>query len=343
MRLLVAAFVVLASTLLASAEPPETKPAPAPSSRSVPAVTSSSVAAAIDRGVAFLIKDAQAWKARHNCVSCHHAALTIWSLQEAKQRGHAVDEPYLAELTKWVAESGDGKTGVPRPKSAPNGLNTKAMYFALALGTDPQPDPVTQTGLKRMLGTVNSDQNPDGTWTAWPATRPPIFGDTTETATVQETLALLPLASAGDDAAKAAFDNGVRWLSASKPGNDPRSLALRLVLWRRIKRPNSEWKPLLEQIKQSQKPDGGWSQAPEMPSDAWATGQSLYALAHADLPATDPAIARGQQFLVRTQRDDGSWPMTSRPIEPGGKGSTSLIPITGAGSAWAVIGLARSR
>ena len=44
-----------------------------------------------------------------------------------------------------------------------------------------------------------------------------------------------------------------------------------------------------------------------------------------------------------SQRDDGSWPMTSRPVKPGGEGSKSLIPITGAGSAWAVLGLVRSR
>ena len=65
----------------------------------------------IDRGLAFLAKDAMAWKEEHNCVSCHHAGLVIWSMREAKQSGHAVDEPVLAELTKWVAESGDGKFG----------------------------------------------------------------------------------------------------------------------------------------------------------------------------------------------------------------------------------------
>ena len=52
---------------------------------------------------------------------------------------------------------------------------------------------------------------------------------------------------------------------------------------------------------------------------------------------------RAHDFLIKTQRDDGSWPMTSRPIKPGGEGSKSLIPITAGGSAWAVMGLARSR
>ncbi len=80
-----------------------------------------------------------------------------------------------------------------------------------------------------------------------------------------------------------------------------------------------------------------------MPSDAWATGQALYSLAHTADSANDETIERGQVFLAATQQADGSWPMTSRPTAPGGEGSKSLVPIIGGGSAWAVIGLARSQ
>ena len=115
------------------------------------------------------------------------------------------------------------------------------------------------------------------------------------------------------------------------------------MLWKRLGRAAEEWQPLVRRIRERQNADGGWSQAKGMASDAWATGQALYALAHAGVKADDPVIARGQAFLVRTQRADGSWPMTSRPTKPGGEGSKSLIPITGAGSSWAVLGLVRSR
>jgi hypothetical protein len=54
----------------------------------------------INRGLAFLARDAMAWKQKHNCVSCHHAGLVVWSMREAKEQGHAVDEPVLADLTK---------------------------------------------------------------------------------------------------------------------------------------------------------------------------------------------------------------------------------------------------
>jgi Prenyltransferase and squalene oxidase repeat len=303
----------------------------------------SAVEVSIDRGLAFLAKDAVAWKSEHNCVSCHHAGLVIWSMREAKERGHAVAEPVLAELTKWVAESGDGKFVAARPASAPKALNPKAVWFALALGSDPRPDAISQAGMKRLLNTVKSDQTENGSWSAWPETRPPIFGYSDENMTALATLALMPAAATGDQPAKIARDKGSRWLAQTKTGDDPQSIALRLILWRRMGFPADEWQPLVRRIKARQNADGGWSQAADMASDAWATGQALYALAHAEIKPEESVIARACAFLINTQRADGSWPMTSRPVKPGGSGSKSLIPITGAGSAWAVLGLVRSR
>ena len=132
MRSVVIFVVVVMLTGTASAQQPRPR--------------SSDVSATIDRGLAFLAKDALAWKKEHNCASCHHASLVVWATREAKLRGHTVDEPVLAELTKWVAESGDGKFGLARPESAPKAASPKAVYFALALGVDPKPDVVSQRG-----------------------------------------------------------------------------------------------------------------------------------------------------------------------------------------------------
>lgn len=298
--------------------------------------------AAIQRGLVFLVKDALAWKKEHNCVSCHHAALVVWAMQEAKQRGHAVDVPVLNELTKWLAESGDGKFGMARPATAPEAFSPRAMWFSLALVSAPQPDESSQKGLKLLLKTMAGEQSKSGSWMPWPETRPPLFGSSTESMTALSALAVLPTAAAGDDTAKTVRDKAVKWLEGTKSDGDPQSVAMRLVLWKKLVRPAREWQPLVKTIQERQNADGGWSQAKDMPSDAWATGQALYALAHGGLPPDDPALARGQSFLVKTQRPDGGWPMASRPTVPGGKGSQSLIPITGAGSAWGVIGLARS-
>lgn len=298
--------------------------------------------AAIDRGLAFLAKDALAWKAEHNCASCHHAALIAWALREAKDRGHAVDEPVLKELMEWMAKSGSGKTSLPRPEGRPKALNTRPVFFALALGTDRKPSAEVQSGLKQLLETVKEDQTENGSWVTWPETRPPIFGPSDDTATSLATLALLPAAVAGDESAKAASDKAVAWLAATGCDDDPQSVALRLILWQRVGRPADEMQPLIQRITERQNSDGGWSQTNEMASDAWATGQAIYALSHGGIKHDDPVITRGREFLIKTQRDDGSWPMTSRPCPPSNAGAKNLIPITGGGSSWGVLGLVRS-
>jgi squalene cyclase len=300
------------------------------------------VDATIKRALSFLAKDTLAWKKEHNCASCHHASLVIVAFREAKQFDYAVDEPVLAELTKWMANSGDGKFTMARPASAPKAASPKAIYFALALNADSKPDAESQKGLKALFGTIKSEQTENGSWSAWPETRPPLFGSSDESLTALATLAILPMADAGDADAKAVRDRAVKWLSETKSDDDPQSVALRLILWIKLQRPAKEWTPLVHRIKERQNKDGGWSQTKEMASDAWATGQALYALAHAGVKSDDDVVSRGRAFLVKTQSDDGSWPMESRPTKPGAKGASNLIPITGAGAAWAVLGLVRS-
>jgi len=69
---------------------------------------------------------------------------------------------------------------------------------------------------------------------------------------------------------------------------------------------------LVKDLTALQRNDGGWAQTPELSSDAYATGQTLYALHEAGVPATDPVYRRGVEFLARTQKADGSWQVVSR-------------------------------
>jgi hypothetical protein len=305
--------------------------------------------AALDRGVAFLVRDAQKWKADHSCVSCHHGALTVWAMAEVRRSGRAVDEPALGDFITWSLEAGEGKTSVPRPEGRPKAFNSKALVFALGLGAVGISEEPAKAGVTKLIETVKSDQAEDGSWVAWPETRPPIFGPSDDSVTALGTLAMITAAESGDESAKAHRDKGIEWLTKTPTDDDPQSVAMRVVVLLRAGRSAEEIAPLVERIKSRQKEDGGWSQTADMASDAWATGQALYALSIAGLKSDDPAIARGREFLVRTQKEDGSWEMTSRPIKyldpnkPDGKGAGNSIPIVGAGSAWGVIGLARSR
>jgi hypothetical protein len=83
-----------------------------------------------------------------------------------------------------------------------------------------------------------------------------------------------------------------------------------------------------------------------MDSDAYATGTALVALHQAGrLPTTDPAYQRGVAFLLKTQREDGSWLVRkrSKPFQsyyesgfPHGKDQFISITATG----WATTALA---
>ena len=114
------------------------------------------VGSAIDRGVAFLAADAVAWKNEHHCFVPSRQPGGLVAAQGA-ERGHAVDEPVLAEMTRWIAESGDGKTGVPRPEGIPKAQHQGRVFCPGASGRC-RADAASQAGMKRFVETIKSDQ-----------------------------------------------------------------------------------------------------------------------------------------------------------------------------------------
>ncbi|MEX0677383.1 MAG: hypothetical protein WD063_09925 [Pirellulales bacterium] len=74
-----------------------------------------------------------------------------------------------------------------------------------------------------MVAQIGSRLNKASPDPSWPETRPPIFGNSGERATVLATLALLPRAATGDVSAKVARDKGVQWLAETKTDDDPQS------------------------------------------------------------------------------------------------------------------------
>jgi hypothetical protein len=95
----------------------------------------------------------------------------------------------------------------------------------------------------------------------------------------------------------------------------------------------------------TQLPDGGWSQLPTLGSDAYATGEALYALnIAARMPSTDPVYAKGVKYLLNTQAADGTWHVKSRsiwlqPYFESGFPYEQDQWISAAGTSWAAIAL----
>jgi squalene cyclase len=94
-----------------------------------------------------------------------------------------------------------------------------------------------------------------------------------------------------------------------------------------------------------QLPDGGWAQRAGFPSDAYATGQTMYALQLAGaVRVQDKAYLKGVSYLRRTQLEDGSWHVRSRalkfqPYFQSGFPHDHDQWISAAASAWAAMAL----
>jgi len=115
------------------------------------------------------------------------------------------------------------------------------------------------------------------------------------------------------------------------------------LVWAGAKRPLRETR--IRELKSLQRPDGGWGQTPNLLSDAYATGQVLYALHELGEPAADSVIQRGIAFLLRAQAEDGTWYVKSRamkiqPYFESGFPYGDDQWISQSGTAWAAMALA---
>jgi hypothetical protein len=305
---------------------------------SLNADTGPNVKETINRGLTFLVKDNMAWRKTKQCAECHHAPFTIWALSEGKKQGYSIDEKELADLTAWaIAKDIPAKSVANQAKQ----IDVNEAQLLLALGIEAESTKKTPDGLRKLLASVVSDQNQDGSWRLSYEFRP--IGSSPE---ALSTLALLALCASNapdlGQEGKVAREKGLAWLRAASADQELQAVALRLILWRRLGSSASEWEPMVKKLRGAQNVDGGWGQIKEAKSDAYATGQALYALAEAGVKPADEGICKGQSFLTKIQRQDGGWPMVSRAIMRNGKPPTNLDPITHAGSAWAVMGLVRS-
>src|SRR5262245_27977652 len=58
----------------------------------------------IQRSMPFIERQGAEWIAKKDCLSCHHTAFMVWSLNAANQRGIHVDQKKLAECTAWATD-----------------------------------------------------------------------------------------------------------------------------------------------------------------------------------------------------------------------------------------------
>lgn len=314
-----------------------TVPAPAPD-----APTPEQVRAAVEASLVYLQDESSDWIQTHKCATCHHVPMMVWTANEARRRGFTLDKPSIDAALRISVDdprAGDLLRETKEPPT-PENFVYAATFAAVASNSVPADEltPAATLARQNTRAYLLTSQNPDGSWTKpGPSGRPPIA----EGQEINTAMTLLGLSGWKDAEAATAGARGMDWLEKTPPKSD-QSRLLRLLL--KVRR-QADRTALLDDIDSTlarQNQDGGWSQAKELPSDAFATGMSVYVLLEAGLEPDHPAIGRALDFLIKTQTDDGNWVMTSRPSGPEDKGAENLRPITFAGSAWATLGLVRA-
>jgi len=328
-------------------------PARAEASAAIPPPSTEQIQQTVDRAIGYIQTESAAWLNTRKCAACHHVAMPLWALSEAERQGYAIDKKFLADTTECLLGSRDKLMAskiFPNPADPPDqrpqgrGLNMGLPLLAVAAQSLPSLNDGQRKSLKLLTAEIVNKQQPDGSWEFFATLRRPPINESQTTDAAWIIMALD--GETGPDAPewqRAALKRAIAWLDAAKRSDIHQDKVLKVLVGARSAKPREAMQATINELLALQRADGGWSQTvPELKSDAFATGETLYVLSLAGYTAERTEIKRGIDFLVATQTPDGSWPMISRSTPDGSPGSAKLLtPITCAATSWATLGLAR--
>jgi ankyrin repeat protein len=269
-------------------------------------VADNSVRAAITRSLPLLQSSSHTFYERGGCVGCHHSLQTAITVKEARRAGFALDEALARDELATLARDIDAtREQALEGMVAPGGLATNTGYILFALDVQNFPADESTDAMVRLLRLL---QRSDGRW-ATPF-RPPI--ESSEfTATALSARALRTYGADDPGANQAALVRALRWLESSTPADhEDRVFKLLGLVWADGSKAARD--EALRALLATQSRDGGWAQTEYRASDAYATGEALYALHAAGVASGSRAYKRGLRYLLRTQLVDGSWLVRTR-------------------------------
>ncbi len=285
------------------------------------------------RALDYLEKGAVAWTADWGCVACHtNGTYMVVRPLMTRQLGAPYGGMRLYFISALRAELAQDPAR-PDPEIEPK----QAVYIAAGLAMwDAEVIHELTDETKQAMEYMFKVQSPDGAWVVLPDdTNPPFESSRFQLATiaaravgnapdwarrqigtpVEHKINLMKDFLRGDQKMQGDYDRThLLWASAELPGliDDGRK------------------REIVDMIFAHQKSDGGWSirsfarpeewgsgnraqklrseaEFVDPPSDGHMTGLAIIALRKAGVPADDPRIMRGVQWLLANQRESGRW------------------------------------
>ncbi len=269
--------------------------------------------AAVTRALPILQRSAAHFVSQRACVSCHHNSLAVLTLRLARQRGFSVDSRTIEAVEARTfrelrtANAFDDAVQVAS-LSDPTPNDSYLLMAARAAGI--RPDLTTGVYARR----IARWQREDGHWITSDF-RPP-HSSSMFTATATAVLAVQSYLPPESSAERTAAARRAReWLIRTGPqSTEDAAFRLMGLVWADAS--PEETRAAGRDLIERQRSDGGWPQLPGYDSDAYSTGEALYALREAGVPVSDPAWKKGLKFLVATQARDGTWRVRTRMISP---------------------------
>jgi hypothetical protein len=284
------------------------QPTPTSGAAPAPVVRGNTVRAAVTRSLPLLQRSSKTFYDRGGCVGCHHNLQAAITLKQARRTGFEPDESLAREELRTLAQDIEtAREQLIEGMTIPGGAATATGYVLLALdamGYAPTEGTDAQARLLRLL------QRDDGRWIT--PVRPPIEASEF-TATAVSARGLVRFGRDDPVATRAAVARARHWLETHVPANsEDRAFRLLGLVW--VDSPKELQRAAIRDLLGRQRPDGGWAQTDYRGSDAYATGQALFALREAGVRSSSRACRRGLRYLLDTQLDDGSWLVHTRSI-----------------------------
>ena len=288
----------------------------APPAAAPPAVaTPRSAGEAIEKAIARLQPAGPVFYNETKCISCHHQSLPAVAVKMAATRGVRVDQalashPTAATTTMWKGSREPFLLG----NAAFGGFVANVGYGLLGMHEEGAP-PTPETDAAVLL--VAGLQRPDGSWDlpvggAGGGLRPPLGGGASLNLTslaIRALSAYMPPSRRAEAAGRIAKAREFL-LAAETNDTQEQSFKLLGLVWSGAT--PAQISTQASRLLALQRADGGWGQLPTMASDAYATGQALYALGVSGTRAQAAPFKKGADYLLRTQLQDGTWFVRSR-------------------------------
>jgi hypothetical protein len=246
-------------------------------------------------------------RSRLKCAGCHHTTLTSMVAGSAREKGIPVidsfsDKRVVAMIRNLQLASN------PNLVDQFMSINFNAPYTLLGLYAENYPPSIfTDISVDYTI----SQAKADGSFLAESGRVPLESGDIHCTAFSIHCIQLYaaPLKKVRVDALVMRTRH---WLETQNP-DQQQEIVFQLLGMQWCGTSHDQKLPVAQKLFGLQHADGGWSQLTTLGSDAYATGQALYALCESGMvKPSDEVYQRGMNYLLKTQDPTGAWFVQTR-------------------------------